>query len=271
MKKGILFTSLDEAIITNESTFGQRLQRLMLLDGIEIKSIKDACISLDNRLIDAGFREKIWEDEFTSSTKASTIENDYHTLKKYLIADSYKSLDMKWFNRIFLYFNRDEYQCSADYLLGTINSPTHEQSDICSSTGLSEKAVKELCDYQKEKNKNSVKSHMFGAVTGWKFEETISLIIEHPTLCGAIYDYLKCNDEIDYVALTDTGHPTNLETCDVDGFTVYTKNQFNQLFVNGYEINADFIKEIALRHLQESLDRVRKEISKKGVKNNGKH
>ncbi|WP_026498927.1 hypothetical protein [Butyrivibrio sp. WCD2001] len=114
--------------------FDERLAFLYKLKGIDI----------NERAISAEIAKEFFErkivlyDEKSGKTKYQQHNDLARQLRKHL-EKSGKIPNTVWILRYQKFFN-----CSADYLLGLIDAPTHEIKSIKELTGLDEKSVEEL-------------------------------------------------------------------------------------------------------------------------------
>lgn len=132
-------------------TSGERIRHLM-----DNKNVKNAP-NLVKEMVKAGILEKKkYEGDFMRYT-ADTINK--HLADKQLP-------DRKWID---LYC--DFFDCSADYLMGYIDEPTPETTDICGQTGLSETSVNKLIRKKK-------RNRMYSRILSWLIEhDTFDTII----------------------------------------------------------------------------------------------
>ena len=116
-----------------KNTFGQRLEYLMQASGIEITK-KGANAELARNMLSKGCLPFYVNSDFKKSCESarSRIENHRKT-------DFATSIEGKWLKAYCDYF-----KCSADYLFGYIDYPSHIETDIASVTGLNSTAIKIL-------------------------------------------------------------------------------------------------------------------------------
>lgn len=67
------------------------------------------------------------------------LNNAYKTIRSHVLDKS--DIEITWLKNYCTFFH-----CSADYILGYINEPTHEKTDINSASGLSSAAIQKLLD-----------------------------------------------------------------------------------------------------------------------------
>lgn len=127
---------MKNVFVKPNSGFGIRLEALMKQEGIDIskkganadlarKMIKNESLSF---LVNEDMRKRV-------ETARSRIENHRKT-------DSAENIEGKWLKAYC-----DFFKCSADYLFGHIDFPTHTSTDISNETGLSENAIKMLHNF----------------------------------------------------------------------------------------------------------------------------
>ena len=104
-----------------KNTFGQRLEYLMQASGIEITK-KGANAELARNMLSKGCLPFYVNSDFKKSCESarSRIENHRKT-------DFATSIEGKWLKAYCDYF-----KCSADYLFGYIDYPSHIETDIAS-------------------------------------------------------------------------------------------------------------------------------------------
>lgn len=117
----------------HECTFGERLEKLMVEDGIDIAKKKGADTELASRMLARGCLSFYVNEYYQARNSART------QIGRHRNAISASSLEGKWLKAYCDYFN-----CSADYLFGYISLPTHTNSDIAKQTGLSSDAIKNI-------------------------------------------------------------------------------------------------------------------------------
>ena len=114
-------------------SFGERLKALM-----QLNNINDS-LELAYKLLGYKEKPKSNTDEYIyCRKKARTIDN-HLSLGNLNEQNSSVSLKTCFLVEYCMFFN-----CSADYLLGYINYPTHKQTDIGKETGLSPESINEL-------------------------------------------------------------------------------------------------------------------------------
>lgn len=115
-----------------KTKFTERLALLSSQKGIEFKEMKNLPRILARRIVESGvipvheFEDKGYVLENTRQKIARDINNGYPLKVEFL----------DWYCR---YFN-----CSADYLMGYIDTPTHEVKEVQELTGLNHGAVETL-------------------------------------------------------------------------------------------------------------------------------
>lgn len=67
------------------------------------------------------------------------LSNAYKTIRSHVLDKS--DIEITWLKNYCTFFH-----CSADYILGYINEPTHEKTDINKASGLSSAAIQKLLD-----------------------------------------------------------------------------------------------------------------------------
>lgn len=114
-------------------SFGSRLETLMKQDGIDV-SKKGANTILARKMIEKGNLSFLVNEDSKKriETARTRIENHRKT-------ESAENTEGKWLKAYCDYF-----KCSADYLFGYIELPTHEKNNIKNHTGLSENAIDRL-------------------------------------------------------------------------------------------------------------------------------
>ncbi len=132
-------------------TFGQRLENLMRDDGITKK--QGAATELSERLFEKGILEYNSPDYDNQGKQKSNVA---HTIREHLKKESAGNVDGYW-----LKIYCDYFHCSADYLFGYIELPTHEKNNIKNHTGLSENAIDKLINLYNIANsdENAFRSH----------------------------------------------------------------------------------------------------------------
>lgn len=114
----------------HECTFGERLEKLMVEDGIDIAKKKGADTELASRMLARGCLSFYVNEYYQARNSART------QIGRHRNAISASSLEGKWLKAYCDYFN-----CSADYLFGYIDLPTHADTDIQKETGLSADSI----------------------------------------------------------------------------------------------------------------------------------
>ena len=114
----------------HECTFGERLEKLMIEDGIDIAKKKGADTELASRMLARGCLSFYVNEYYQARNSART------QIGRHRNAISASSLEGKWLKAYCDYFN-----CSADYLFGYIDLPTHVDTDIQKETGLSADSI----------------------------------------------------------------------------------------------------------------------------------
>lgn len=122
---------------THICTFGERLEKLMVDDGINIDKKKGADTELAAKMLKSGCLN-FYVNEYQKSLNSARTQIGRHRK-----VDSASNLDGKWLKAYCDYFG-----CSADYLFGYISLPTHTASDIQKQTGLSSDAIKNIATEQ---------------------------------------------------------------------------------------------------------------------------
>lgn len=131
-------------------SFGTRLETLMKQDGIDV-SKKGANTILARKMIEKGNLSFLVNEDSKKriETARTRIENHRKT-------ESAENTEGKWLKAYCDYF-----KCSADYLFGYIELPTHEKNNIKNHTGLSENAIDKLINLYNiaNSNENTFRSH----------------------------------------------------------------------------------------------------------------
>lgn len=176
---------------TNPIIFGKRLEFLMKLDDIDITK-RGASGILSKRLYERGiiaYNDQTGDDK----ARANQRDNTRKTIEEHRKMDSAEKLSGEWIFRYCKYFD-----CSADFLFGKIELPTHENSDIAQLTGLSLTAI----DTLKMFNKFTIgQLYCNGGIYGKIFSEkhkpiyALSKILEVPALVSLITNYMALRDE----------------------------------------------------------------------------
>lgn len=125
-------------------SFGQRLENLMKDDGITMK--QGAATELSKRLFEKGILEYNSPDYDNQGKQKNNVA---HTIREHLKKESAGNVDGYW-----LKIYCDYFHCSADYLFGYIELPTHEKTNIKNHTGLSENAIDKLINLYNIANSN---------------------------------------------------------------------------------------------------------------------
>lgn len=129
------FRTLDHS---DMSLFKNRLWKLM--ESKQILTAKE----LAKRLLSKGY---VTVNQSYSFDDISIVENRAigsieKKIQKHLNSDDTRTLQGEFVSAYCKFFN-----CSADYLFGYIDLPTHADTDIQKKTGLSEHAIQKLCFY----------------------------------------------------------------------------------------------------------------------------
>lgn len=114
------------------NTFGERLEFLMKSKGFDVTR-KGASVALAREMLNSGCLD-FYVNEKRKSIDSARSRIDVHRKK-----DSAECIEGKWLKAYCDYF-----KCSADFLFGYINFPTHIDTDIHSETGLSLNAIERL-------------------------------------------------------------------------------------------------------------------------------
>ncbi len=117
--------------------FGKRLKYLIGKDNCYKRGISQI---IAEDMIKKGLIEP---DE--GQTEESCISSSAKSIRNHLKCQSFDSVGPKWISVYAHYFN-----CSADFLLGFINAPTHRTNSICDTTGLSISAAELLQKWTNE-------------------------------------------------------------------------------------------------------------------------
>lgn len=116
-------------------SFGERLEYLMKQDGINIVK-KGADRELSKRMYNKGVLHYSGEDY---DTKNKNINTARRRIEEHRKVESASNISGYWLKAYCDYFH-----CSADYLFGYIELPTHEKTNIKNATGLSVKAIERI-------------------------------------------------------------------------------------------------------------------------------
>lgn len=127
-----------------ELSFGQRLEHLMKDDGITMG--RGAATELSKRLFEKGILEYNSPDYDNQGKQKNNVAR---TINEHLKKESAGNVEGYWLKIYCDYFN-----CSADYLFGYIELPTHEKNNIKNHTGLSDNAIDKLINLYKIANSN---------------------------------------------------------------------------------------------------------------------
>ena len=129
----------------NIKTFGGRLLYLYDLKGKLIDGNIDFA-TVASELYKENIREYSpyipqRENSETNKERRRQVKNTSDTLRKHIKVFDATKISGEWLNIYHIYFD-----CSTDYLLGYIDRPTHEHTDIASETGLSDTAINTIVD-----------------------------------------------------------------------------------------------------------------------------
>lgn len=122
-------------------TFGKRLEYLMINDGINITE-KGANIELSKRLYS---KEVLHYSSDDYDTQNKNRDSARKRIEEHRKADSASNVSGFWLKVYCDYFH-----CSADYLFGYIEMPTHAETDIHAKTGLSAEAIERLMEWNEK-------------------------------------------------------------------------------------------------------------------------
>lgn len=114
------------------NTFGERLEFLMESKGFDITK-KGANTALAKQMLSNGCLN-FYVNEYPKSKDSARSRIECHRK-----TDSAEQVEGKWLKAYCDYF-----KCSADFLFGYINLPTHTDTDIHTQIGLSFDAIKKL-------------------------------------------------------------------------------------------------------------------------------
>ena len=114
--------------ISKNATFGERLTALREYN--EIKSVQKLAESIF-------YTMETYQKTNDEEVNTATIEIIRKRIASHLKANCNPKM-------IYIKEYCDYFNCSADYLLGYINYPTHKQTDIGKETGLSPRSIKQL-------------------------------------------------------------------------------------------------------------------------------
>ncbi len=134
---------MENGLLNPILTFGKRLENLMKNDGINIME-KGANIELSKRLYEKGALHYSGEDY---DTKNKNRDSARKRIEEHRKADSASNVSGYWLKTYCDYFH-----CSADYLFGYIEMPTHAETDIHAKTGLSSEAIEQLIEWNEKTN-----------------------------------------------------------------------------------------------------------------------
>lgn len=81
------------------------------------------------------------------------------------------------------------FHCSADYLLGYIDLPTHQDTDLAAHTGLTEKAINKI---------QQLKRHDKNEPPSCRSLPALSRILEHPNAIILLSDFQRLFNSTDY-------------------------------------------------------------------------
>lgn len=114
-------------------TFGERLEYLMEISGINI-SVKGSNIDLARKMMKEGCL-----DFYVNSDSLKRLDSTRSQIEKHRKVESAADISGKWLKAYCDYF-----KCSADFLFGYIDLPTHKTTDINKKTGLSKSVIENL-------------------------------------------------------------------------------------------------------------------------------
>lgn len=113
--------------------FGKRLEALMNDAGFDVNK-KGASSQLAEKMLQEKCLEFLVNNDLKKRKDSARSRIDIHRS-----LDSAENVEGKWLKAYCDYF-----KCSADYLFGYIDMPTHQQTDIEKVTGLSKAAINSL-------------------------------------------------------------------------------------------------------------------------------
>lgn len=118
---------------TSKYDFDERLRNLMNAYAPILKNANELSRAMHKRGI---LKYEEINREGKTKTKDESIRNAEKTINNHLGKSDCKNISVEWIKHYC-----DFFKCSADYLLGYIDLPTHKGTDINKETGLSEDAI----------------------------------------------------------------------------------------------------------------------------------
>ena len=141
--------------------------------------------------------------------------------------------------------------CSADYLIGTIEYPTHELTDISRETGMDDETIVQLC------KDNDMDAHMGKEHTT---SDTIGLLLKNTGIFSLISAYLDLEDPKTIDFWSKEPDPETGE------YEVIAQSYNGHVpYFGGYPINTEMIKMSILSGIKGTLDRLANRIQKEDI------
>ena len=173
----------NEFLKNNKMSFGERLSDLM-----ESKKIKNAP-ALAQAMYDSGILT--YKEPSSDTSKKESVLQSARSINNHLQYQSADRLSGKWIQAYCSYFG-----CSADYLFGSIEKFTHEETDISKATGLTDGAVSSLLELKKYYDDSyghfkEICNEDFFQVYVHDYVHTLSKLLEDPSfrkLLGMLSD-----------------------------------------------------------------------------------
>lgn len=155
---------MNNGFLNPDISFGKRLEFLMEEDGIVIK--RGASAELSKRLYKRGILKYNNIDYDAQNKERDNVRNRIDEHRK---TDSAENISGHW-----LKIYCDYFHCSADYLFGYIELPTHEKTNIKNHTGLSKNAIDKLINLYNTANNNE---DVFGSYDALECLDIISNLL----------------------------------------------------------------------------------------------
>ena len=190
---------MNNVFIKPLNSFGERLEALMEQDGINV-SKKGSDTILARKMIENGSLSFLVNEDMKKRTETARTRIGIHRK-----TESAENTEGKWLKAYCDYF-----KCSADYLLGYIDLPTHHETDIAKTIGLSPTAIRTLAGLK------SLSNYFPGSQTD-KFD-VINLILSDIRKSGSLSSLL---DMITGFCRFDVANNKSMYTVDKRGITPF--------------------------------------------------